>query len=373
MTARGNVIRVFAAVAPDASDGMQIGAGLYVMRLPASKTLVAGASCRTPHPARGMRLPALLYCRPELPPCAAASLPTNPMPVDHYENFPVASLLLPRRLRRPIEAIYRFARQSDDLADEGDATPEQRRAALAAFDAQLLRIAAGRPPSPEPAGAMFTALALAIREHRLPIDLFRDLLSAFSQDCVVSRYRDDAGLLDYCRRSADPVGRLLLVLYHADSDTNRWRSDRICTALQWINFWQDVAVDRDKDRIYLPLADLASFGLTEAMLFGDPRALVADASWKALMRHEVTRTRAMMLEGAPLAVALPGRIGLELRMIVQGGLRILERIEAVDYDVFFRRPQLTRLDAGLIAARALAMPLRGGRVAGAATVSTIID
>ena len=296
-----------------------------------------------------------------------------PMPVDHYENFPVASLLLPRRLRRPIEAIYRFARQSDDLADEGVATPDQRMAALAAFDAQLLRIDAGQAPLPEPSGDMFAALATEIREHRLPIGLFRDLLSAFSQDCITSRYPDDAALLDYCRRSADPVGRLLLVLYGADDETNRWRSDRVCTALQWINFWQDVAVDRDKDRVYLPLADLERHGVSEAMLFGDPRTLVTDARWKSLMRHEVARTRTMMLEGAPLAVALPGRIGLELRMIVQGGLRILQRIEAVDYDVFFRRPQLTRLDAAVIAGRALAMPLRRRPLLRAGAASTIVD
>lgn len=295
------------------------------------------------------------------------------MPVDHYENFPVASLLLPRRLRRPIEAIYRFARQSDDLADEGVATPDERRAALAAFDAQLVRISVGETPLAEPSGPMFAALAVEIREHRLPIGLFRDLLSAFSQDCIVSRYADDKALLDYCSRSADPVGRLLLVLYGADTETNRVHSDRICTALQWINFWQDVAVDRDKDRVYLPSADLARFGITEVLLFSDAQVLVADPRWKQLMRHEVTRTRAMMLAGAPLAVVLPGRIGLELRMIVQGGLRILERIEAVDYDVFFRRPTLTRLDAARVAARALVMPLRHGSAAPAGAPSTIAD
>jgi phytoene synthase len=283
------------------------------------------------------------------------------MPVDHYENFPVASWFLPRRVRRPIEAIYRFARASDDLADEGDATAEQRRAALAAFDAQLLRIESGATPLPEPSGPMFAALALEIREHGLPIGLFRDLLSAFSQDCVVGRYRDDATLLDYCRRSADPVGRLLLVLYRADTELHRLWSDRICTALQWINFWQDVAVDRAKDRIYLPQDDLARFGVTEAMLFGDPQTLVADERWKALMRHEVARTRTMMLEGSALALALRGRIGLELRMIVHGGLRILERIEAVDYDVFFHRPELGGPDAAWIAARALTMPWRSRR------------
>ena len=280
------------------------------------------------------------------------------MPVDHYENFPVASLLMPRRLRKPVEAIYRFARSADDLADEGDATPDERRAALAAYDEQLQRIARGEPPAREPAGPMFDALATEIAAHRLPIALFRDLLSAFSQDCVVARYDDDAQLLDYCRRSADPVGRLMLVLYGADHELHRIWSDRICTALQWINFWQDVAVDRLKDRIYLPRADLLRFGVDESALMADPDALVDSAPWKALMRHEVTRTRSMMLDGAPLALALRGRIGLELRMIVQGGLRILERIEQVDYDVFHCRPVLGRTDYLAIGARALTMTTR---------------
>jgi squalene synthase HpnC len=277
------------------------------------------------------------------------------MPVDHYENFPVASLLLPRRLQRPVEAIYRFARGADDLADEGSASPSERLAALAAYDAQLLRIASGEGPAAEPAGAMFAELASTIAERSLPIAPFRDLLSAFSQDCVVTRYEDDAELLDYCRRSANPVGRLMLMLYGADSETHRTWSDRICTALQWINFWQDVAVDRDKDRVYLPRVDRERFAVTDAMLFGDPRALVAGEPWKALMRYEVARSRVMMIEGSPLATALSGRIGLELRLIVQGGLRILDKIERVDYDVFFSRPALGRLDAVVMSARAFAM------------------
>ena len=277
------------------------------------------------------------------------------MPVDHYENFPVASLLMPKRLRRPVEAIYRFARQADDLADEGDASPEARRAALAAFDAQLLRIEAGASPLAEPSGPMFVALAAEIRAHGLPVALFRDLLSAFSQDCVVKRYDDDVALLDYCHRSADPVGRLLLVLYDADTERNRWQSDRICTALQWINFWQDVAVDRAKDRVYLPRAELERFGLDPQAVLADLPSLVGHAPWKRLMRHTVDRTRTMMLEGAPLATTLQGRIGFELRMIVQGGLRILEKIEAVDYDVFNRRPVLNRVDGARLVWRALAM------------------
>ncbi len=282
------------------------------------------------------------------------------MPVDHYENFPVASWLMPRHLRRPVEAIYHFAREADDLADEGEASPTRRREALAAFDRQLLRIEAGEAPADAPSGAMFARLAVEIAAHRLPISLFRDLLSAFSQDCVVARYEDDAQLLDYCRRSANPVGRLLLVLYGADDEQRRLRSDRICTALQWINFWQDVAVDRLKDRIYLPRAELARFGVDEFLLIDDPASVVASTAWRDLMRHTVARTRALMLEGAPLALSLSGRIGFELRMIVQGGLRILEKIEQVDYDVFARRPTLGRVDALLIVGRALTMRRRSG-------------
>ena len=282
------------------------------------------------------------------------------MPVEHYENFPVASLLLPRRLRRPVETIYRFARSADDLADEGAATPGERIAALAAYDAQLLRIEAGQAPSHVPAGDMFDALARVIGAHRLPIALFRDLLSAFAQDVTVKRYDDDAMLLDYCRRSANPVGRLMLMLHGADNEQHRLWSDRICTALQWINFWQDIAIDRNKNRVYLPRADLDRFEVSEAMLMGDASALVAMPAWRRLMRHEVARTRTMMLEGAPLALALPGRAGLELRLVVQGGLRILEKIERVDYDVFARRPRITKADVPLLAIRALRSGTRFG-------------
>ena len=277
------------------------------------------------------------------------------MPVDHYENFPVASLMLPKPLRRPVEAIYRFARQADDLADEGDATAAERVRALAAFDMQLLRIAAGEAPAREPAGPMFDALAVEILAHDLPIGLFRDLLSAFSQDCEVTRYADDAALLDYCRRSANPVGRLLLILYRADSAIHRAWSDRICTALQWINFWQDVAVDRAKDRIYLPLADLERFGIEASALMDDAASVIESGAWRRLMTHTVARTRTMMLDGAPLALALRGRIGFELRTIVQGGLRILEKIERVDYDVLAHRPTLGRGDGPLVLWRALTM------------------
>lgn len=269
------------------------------------------------------------------------------MAVDHYENFPVASILLPRRLVPAVEAIYAFARSADDLADEGDATPQQRLAALAAYEAELDGIAAGA----RPAQAMFARLAEVLRDYRLPQQPLRDLLSAFRQDVVTTRYADYPALLDYCRRSANPVGRLMLGLYGVDDPASLRESDAICTALQLINFWQDVAIDIDKGRIYLPQEDLARFGVPEdAIAHGR-----IGPAWRALMGFEVERARALMLEGAPLATRLPGRIGWELRMIVQGGLRILEAIERVRYDVFRRRPQLKRRDWIVVGWRALRM------------------
>ena len=258
------------------------------------------------------------------------------MPVDHYENFPVASLLLPARLREPVEAIYAFARSADDIADEGDADAATRLAALDAYRGQLDAIAAGG----EPDDPMFQRLARSIREWQLPLPLFRDLLDAFSQDVVKTRYRDFDELLDYCRRSANPIGRLLLCLYRAETKHNLHASDAICSALQLINFWQDVAVDWQKSRIYLPSDSMARFGVGEDHV-ANARS---DPAWSALMAFEVGRARKMMLDGAPLARRLPGRIGLELRLVVEGGLRILERIEAVGYDVFGHRPSLGRAD-----------------------------
>lgn len=258
------------------------------------------------------------------------------MPVDHYENFPVASLLLPRRLREPVEAIYAFARSADDIADEGNSEPLQRLAALNDYRRELNTIDSGGLPQ----APMFARLACNIRAHRLPTILLRDLLDAFSQDVVKTRYADFAELRDYSRRSADPVGRLLLHLYKAATPGNLSHSDDICSSLQFINFWQDVAIDWAKNRVYLPQDELQRFGVSEAQIATGR----VDDNWRALMRFQVDRARNMMLRGAPLALALPGRIGWELRLIVQGGLRTLEQIEAVDYDVFRRRPTLGKAD-----------------------------
>jgi squalene synthase HpnC len=269
------------------------------------------------------------------------------MAVDHYENFPVASILLPRRLRPAVEAIYAFARSADDLADEGDATPDQRLAALGAYEAALDGIAAGSPP----ADPMFVRLAGVVAAYRLEVQPLRDLLSAFRQDVVTTRYAEFPALLDYCRRSANPVGRLMLALYGVADATSLRQSDAVCSALQLTNFWQDVAIDIRKGRIYLPLEDLARFGVSE----DDIREGRDGPAWRQLMRFEVERARALMLEGAPLAARLPGRIGWELRLVVQGGLRILEAIERAGYDVFRRRPRLGRLDWLAVIWRAVRM------------------
>ncbi|QNB07738.1 squalene synthase HpnC [Herbaspirillum frisingense] len=267
------------------------------------------------------------------------------MAVDHYENFPVASLLLPAHLRPAVGAIYAFARSADDIADEGDAEPAQRLAALQAYEAQLDLIATGsRCTTPT-----FQRLQQTIADHALPLQPFRDLLSAFRQDVVTTRYARYEDLLDYCRRSANPVGTLMLHLYGAATEENLRDSDAICSALQLINFWQDVAIDWEKQRIYLPLEDLARFGVS-------PQDIADGCSaprWQQLMQFEIMRARDLMLSGAPLARRLPGRIGLELRMVVQGGLRILERIERVQGDVFRQRPRLGKRDWLIVGWRGL--------------------
>jgi phytoene synthase len=262
------------------------------------------------------------------------------MSVDHYENFPVASFLLPAHLREPVEAIYAFARSADDIADEGDAPPMVRLAHLNDYRRALFCIEQGKPIDDPRLAPIFNRLADNVRQFKLPISLFLDLLDAFSQDVVKTRYTDFAELADYCRRSANPVGRLLLHLYKAATPDNLAMSDQICTSLQLINFWQDVAIDWQKQRIYLPQADMERFGVTEACIAGGE----VTRQFSALMDFEIQRARTMMLHGAPLARRLPGRIGWELRLIVQGGLGVLDKIEANAYDVFNHRPILGKAD-----------------------------
>lgn len=269
------------------------------------------------------------------------------MSVDHYENFPVASLLLPARLRPAVETIYAFARSADDIADEGDANPEQRLRQLAEYEHELDRIEKNTSSESQ----LFKALAAIISKYDLPIQCFRDLLSAFKQDVVTTRYADFPDLLDYCARSANPVGKLMLHLYGEASAKNLQDSDAICSALQLINFWQDVAIDWQKQRIYLPLDDLNRFGISEQHISSG----MQNDDWRNMMRFQVARARNLMLSGSDLSTRLPGRLGWELRLVVQGGLRILEKIEVVDGNVFQHRPKLGKTDWLKIAWRATRM------------------
>jgi squalene synthase HpnC len=250
-------------------------------------------------------------------------------------------------MRRPIEVIYRFARCADDFAVEGDAPPDQRLAGLSAYQAELDRIETGVTPQTP----LFVDVAEIITAHHLPIVLFRDLLDAFAQDVVKKRYADFPDLLDYCRRSANPVGRLVLHLFGRTEAEHLEQSDCICSALQLINFWQDVAIDWQKDRVYIPQCDLPRFQVGEEDIAGARWS----ANWAALMDFQVDRARKLILRGAPLVHVLPGRLGWEIRLTVQGGLRILDRIRQVRGDVWHHRPKLRPWDWAVMLGRSLTM------------------
>jgi squalene synthase HpnC len=263
-------------------------------------------------------------------------------------------------LRPAVAAIYAFARTADDLADEGDASAEQRLAMLAELRTDLAAVATDKPPSPRWCQVM-APLGQVMHHFGLPEPLLAALLSAFVQDVEKTRadsgYADRAELLDYCSRSANPVGRLLLHLYGVSDAHALAQSDAVCSALQLINFWQDPSVDLPRGRLYFPLADCAAFGVAPAALRQAAAAAVQPTpNMLALVQHEVAWARALVRQGAPLVHRLPGRIGWELRLVVQGGLRILDKIEALGFDSLRHRPTLHAFDAPLLCWRALRMP-----------------
>ena len=283
---------------------------------------------------------------PSTPPAAA--------PITHYENFPVASWLCPPHLRAPIAAIYHFARTADDIADEGEAGPAERLASLQVYRNALQQAASG--------GSLFRdwpqvfgPLQAAIQQHALPVQYLHDLLDAFVQDIEKNRdgtgYADDAELQDYCRRSANPVGRLLLHLYGVHDTQALAQSDAICTALQLINFWQDLSVDIPRCRYYLSDAARAEYGVLQT----DIRAQRQTQDATNLIASCVHSARALMLKGSPLVHRLPGRAGWELRLVVQGGLRILDKIEALHFATLRQRPVVRAWDAPLLLWRAWCM------------------
>ncbi len=270
--------------------------------------------------------------------------------VDHYENFPVASFLCPPALRPAIMAIYWFARTADDLADEGDAAPTARLADLAAYRTDLAACAEGQPTSARWA-AVFTPLRSVIEQHSLPVDLLVDLLSAFEQDVSKTRYASQAELLDYCRRSANPVGRLLLHLYQVSDAPSLAQSDCICTALQLINFWQDLGIDIPRGRIYLPADGFAQHGVDEVQLLQRK----VNPATTALVAANLGWATTLMQRGAPLVKKVPGRAGWELRLVVQGGLRIAEKIELLKFATLQQRPKLNAWDGAVMIWRAFRM------------------
>ncbi len=256
--------------------------------------------------------------------------------VSHYENFPVASLLLPRRLRQPVRTLYAFARQADDFADEGEWSAATRLERLNAFHRQLAQISRGKVTETQ----LFRDLALTISDYALPLQPFYDLLDAFRQDVTQNRYASIIDIMDYCRRSANPVGVLLLHLYEAATPRHLAYSNAICSSLQLINFLQDIAADFAKGRIYLPQDEMARFGVSEAHI---ARRQIT-GGWQQLMRSQIERARKLLQAGAPLGKALPGRIGLELRMIIMGGETILRKLHRSNGDVFNQRPVLKPTD-----------------------------
>ena len=258
------------------------------------------------------------------------------MTTQHYENFPVASFLFPRKLRKPVNLIYAFARQADDFADEGELDPSQRLELLNGFRVELDKISSGKIPDTP----LFREMAAMTTQFRLPLEPFYELLDAFSQDVVKKRYANFAEVMQYCRRSANPVGRLLLHLYGTADRRNLAYSDAICSSLQLINFLQDVAIDFKKDRIYLPQDEMAKYKITESQIArGDNSGM-----WEMFMLSQIERARKLLQAGAPLGKILPGRIGLEMRMIIMGGESILRKLHKSSGNVFHQRPVLNAGD-----------------------------
>ena len=258
----------------------------------------------------------------------------------HYENFPVASRLLPARMRPHVAAVYAFARLADDLADEGDAAPDTRLAALARWGERLDAALQGRDNPAEPNAYVFIAARHSIQTCRLPVQLFHDLLSAFSQDVTTKRYATWEAVLDYCRRSANPVGRLVLRIGGYDRPELDRASDALCTALQLTNFWQDLEIDWLKGRLYVPEEIWKPAGASTDDLTAGHIA----AEWKRALADVTTRTRALFADGRTICDAVSGRLRYELRATWLGGNRILDKLESSGFDVFHHRPTLSASD-----------------------------
>lgn len=258
----------------------------------------------------------------------------------HYENFPIG-WFIPKASRKYVYAIYAFARTADDFSDEGDFDGPQnskRLEKLNDYERQLNRALEGQADDP-----VFVAVAETIRKTGIPAQLLRDLLTAFRMDVTKKRYKDYKELETYCIYSANPVGRIVLLLFGIDEPKLLELSDRICTGIQLVNHWQDVGVDLDKDRVYLPEEDIVRFGYSYASLTDRK----VDDAFRSLMQFQVTRARSLFQEGKPLLNAIgkkTRRLKWQVSLMWSGPMRILDKIEAVDYDVFRKRPTLTKAE-----------------------------
>ena len=279
---------------------------------------------------------------------------TRELAHSHYENFSVVSLLLPQDLRQDFCNIYAFCRTADDLADE-IGNKSRSLEYLARFREMTQQMYAGKAAS-----AVFVALDSTVRRHEIPIQPLLDLIDAFEQDQRISRYETFEQVVDYCRRSADPVGRLVLYMCGYRDTERQTLSDRTCTALQLANFWQDVRRDLlERDRIYLPAESMARFGVTESTLRNGITAGRADAGFKQLIQLEVERAQALFTEGRKLLPMLAPAVRSQVRLFGDGGVAILDAIRRQDYDTLRRRPSLSKWQKGRLVLSALAAAIRG--------------
>jgi squalene synthase HpnC len=281
----------------------------------------------------------------------------------HYENFPVASLLLPRPMRPHVAAVYAFARAADDFADEGSRSPGERHTLLEGWLRRLHHASSSEEPGPaptagEPSNAVeiFLALGASIRAKALPVSLFEDLISAFRQDVDTKRYASWGDLLDYCHRSANPVGRLVLRIAGYRDPSLDGASDSVCTALQLTNFWQDLRIDFDRGRIYLPIAERAAHGAIDDELGGHR---ISDG-WRHAIAAATDRTRALFVSGRPVCDGVEGRLRYELRVTWLGGMRILDRLEGSGFDPVRVRPTLGIADVPWFAWRMMTWKVARG-------------
>ncbi len=264
--------------------------------------------------------------------------------LEHYENFPVGSWLIPREKRKYVHAVYAFARTADDFADEERYSDGERLQLLDDWEKRLDECVTGDPVHP-----VFVSVKEAIEKFQIPTSLLKDLINAFRMDTVNRRYKTMSDVLNYCRYSANPVGRIILCVFEYNDPELHRLSDYICTALQLANFWQDIAVDLKKDRVYIPLEDMERFGYT----LSDLESHALNSSFRGLLASELEFTRDLFHKGRPLCTSVRRGLSVELRAIWSGGMRILDKIEQNGYDIFNKRPVITAMDKIRIVSRAL--------------------